>query len=120
MSDVSGSLLSRTITRQPLLVGIIIDVSSSMKRNWQNKDGIKLPRIKVIRDSLNRYLQEEKFKTYKSSLNSQVELFRSLSNAMIRWMPSTLIGIVSRYQTGMLSLEIYLNILKEISSDDRI
>jgi hypothetical protein len=75
MSDVSDSLLSTTITQQPLIVGIIIDVSNSMKRNWPNKDGRKLPRIEVIRDSLNRYLQEEQFKTYKSSLNNQIELF---------------------------------------------
>lgn len=75
MSDVSGSPLPTTITQQPLLVGIIIDVSSSMKRNWRNKDGRKLPRIEVIRNSLNKYLQEEQFKTYKDSLNDQIELF---------------------------------------------
>src|SRR5215469_8240156 len=75
MSDASGSFLSTTIGQQPLLVGIIIDVSSSMKRNWQNKDGKKLPRIEVIRDSLNRYLQDEKLKFHRNSLNNQIELF---------------------------------------------
>lgn len=75
MSDVSGSFLSTTITQQPLLVGIIVDVSGSMKRNWTNKDGRKLPRVKVIRDSLNKYIHEEKFKTYTSSLYGQIELF---------------------------------------------
>jgi hypothetical protein len=75
MSDISDSLLSTTITQQPLLVGIIIDVSSSMKRNWRNKDGRKLPRIEIIRDSLNKYLQEEQFKAYRNSSNNQIELF---------------------------------------------
>ncbi|HEU5382674.1 MAG TPA: vWA domain-containing protein [Ktedonobacteraceae bacterium] len=75
MSDISGSLLSTITAQQSLLVGIIIDVSSSMKRNWRNKDGRKLPRIEVIRDSLNKYLQEEKFKAYRSSSNRQIELF---------------------------------------------
>ena len=75
MSDVSNSLLSTTITQQPVIVGIIIDVSGSMKRNWSNKDGKKLPRIEVIRDSLNRYLQEEQLKTYRESLNNHIELF---------------------------------------------
>jgi len=75
MSDVSDSLLSTSITQQPLIVGIIIDVSSSMKRNWPNKDGKKLPRIEVIRDSLNKYLQEEQLKTYNKFLNNQIELF---------------------------------------------
>ncbi len=46
-----------------------------MKRNWPNKDGKKLPRIEVIRDSLNRYLQEEQLKTYSQALNNQIELF---------------------------------------------
>lgn len=46
-----------------------------MKRNWRNKDGRKLPRIEIIRDSLSKYLQEEKFKVYRSSSNNQIELF---------------------------------------------
>ena len=75
MSDVSDSFLPATITQQPLLVGIIIDVSSSMKRNWRNKDGRKLPRIEVIRDSLNRYLQEKHVQAYGNLLNKQIELF---------------------------------------------
>ena len=75
MNDNPGSLFPPIIAQQPLIVGIIIDVSVSMKRNWPNKDGKKLPRIEVIRDSLNRYLQEERLKTYGRSLNNQVELF---------------------------------------------
>jgi hypothetical protein len=46
-----------------------------MKRNWTNKDGRKLPRIEVIRDSLNKYLKEEHLKTYGSLLNNRIELF---------------------------------------------
>lgn len=46
-----------------------------MKRNWPNKDGRKLPRIEVIRDSLNKYLQEEQYKIPGSLLNNQIELF---------------------------------------------
>lgn len=75
MNDVSSPPLSTTIAQQPLIVGIIVDVSSSMKRNWPNRDGKKLPRIEVIRDSLNKYLQKEELKTYSSSLNNQIDLF---------------------------------------------
>lgn len=39
---------------RPLLVGIIIDASSSMSRNWKNKDGKSLPKIEVIRDAFNQ------------------------------------------------------------------
>ncbi len=35
------------------LIGIVVDASSSMRRNWKNKNGKKLPKIEVIRDSLN-------------------------------------------------------------------
>lgn len=38
---------------RPLLVGIIIDASSSMSRNWKNKSGKSLPKIEVIRDAFN-------------------------------------------------------------------
>lgn len=43
----------------PLLLGIVVDVSSSMRRNWCNKDGKKLPRIAVIRDTLNELIKKE-------------------------------------------------------------
>lgn len=75
MSNGSGSPFSTPVAQQPLIVGIIIDVSGSMKRNWPNKDGKKLPRIEVIRDSLNRYLQEEQHRKYSKFLNNQIELF---------------------------------------------
>ncbi|HEY1354317.1 MAG TPA: vWA domain-containing protein [Ktedonobacteraceae bacterium] len=75
MNDTSTTPLATTLAPQPLLVGIIIDVSSSMKRNWPNKDGKKLPRIKVIRDALHTYLQDEQLKTGSKLLNKRIDLF---------------------------------------------
>jgi hypothetical protein len=43
----------------PVLIGVLIDVSNSMRRNWRNKGGKKLPRIKVIKDALNKRIKEE-------------------------------------------------------------
>lgn len=43
----------------PLLIGVLVDVSCSMQRNWHNKDGKKLPRIEMIRDALNRRIKKE-------------------------------------------------------------
>jgi hypothetical protein len=45
---------------KPLLVGIIIDVSSSMRKNWKNKEGKRLPQIEVIKDGLNRQIRKIK------------------------------------------------------------
>lgn len=39
--------------RRPILLGIIVDVSNSMKRNWKNRDGREMPRIEVVKDALN-------------------------------------------------------------------
>ena len=50
---------------KPTLVGFIIDVSSSMRRNWKNRDGRKMPQIEVIKEALNR--QTQKIKTLHSS-----------------------------------------------------
>lgn len=47
----------------PVLLGILIDVSNSMRRNWCNKSGKKLPRIKVIKDALNKRIKEEQRRT---------------------------------------------------------
>ncbi len=44
------------------LLGVLVDVSHSMSNNWHNKDGKKLPRIEVIRDTLNRKLKEEQMR----------------------------------------------------------
>jgi hypothetical protein len=51
MSEMSKN--RRRKRPRPLLVGIIIDASSSMSRNWKNKNGKSLPKIEVIRDAFN-------------------------------------------------------------------
>jgi len=45
---------------KPSLVGFIIDVSSSMRRNWKNRDGRRMPQIEVIKEALNRQTQKIK------------------------------------------------------------
>jgi hypothetical protein len=40
---------------RPILMGVIIDASSSMSKNWNNKRGKKLPKIEVIRNTFNRH-----------------------------------------------------------------
>ncbi len=42
-----------------VLLGVIIDVSDSMRESWRNKDGKRLPRIEIIRETLNRKIKEE-------------------------------------------------------------
>src|ERR1700730_16184318 len=55
-SNISGDHPSQSSAQ----VGIIVDVSSSMRRNWRNMANAKrLPRIEVIRDALNKWLREE-------------------------------------------------------------
>ncbi len=49
---------STTDRLKPLLVGLIVDVSSSMQRNWKNSDGKKLPKIEIIRDALNKQVKK--------------------------------------------------------------
>jgi hypothetical protein len=44
-------------TSSPELIGIIVDVSNSMRRNWTKKGGKKEPRIETIRDVLNKELK---------------------------------------------------------------
>lgn len=53
--------LSEEIPSRTLL-GIIVDVSYSMSNNWHNKDGKEIPRIKVVKDTLNRKLKEEQMR----------------------------------------------------------
>src|SRR5260370_3186480 len=43
----------------PVLIGVLVDVSNSMRRNWRKKGGKKLPRIEVIKDALNKCIKEE-------------------------------------------------------------
>jgi hypothetical protein len=62
-------------TNKPLLVGIIIDVSSSMRRNWKNKEGKRLPQIEIIKDGLNRQIRKIKSIYSEKPETKEVELF---------------------------------------------
>jgi hypothetical protein len=63
-------------TTSPLLLGIVIDVSSSMRRNWRNQDGKKLPRIEVVRDALNKRIREKQNSFYnQKDTNNEIEIF---------------------------------------------
>lgn len=44
------------------LLGVLVDVSHLMSNNWHNKDGKELPRIEVVRDTLNRKIKEEQMR----------------------------------------------------------
>ncbi len=50
--------MSNNSKQTSLYIGFIIDVSSSMRRNWKNEEGKTLPRIEVVRDILNRHFQK--------------------------------------------------------------
>lgn len=56
---LSSNVLPSSQQESRVLLGVIIDVSYSMRESWHNKDGKKLPRIEVIRDILNRKIKEE-------------------------------------------------------------
>src|SRR5260370_31042340 len=45
-----------------MLLGVLVDVSHSMSNSWHNKDGKKLPRIEVVKETLNRKLKEEQMR----------------------------------------------------------
>ena len=62
-------------TNKPLLIGIIIDVSSSMRRNWKNKEGKRLPQIEIIKDGLNRQIRKIKSVYSQKPEAREVELF---------------------------------------------
>ncbi len=42
--------------KDPVLIGIILDVSRSMKNNWKNRTGKSLPRFDVVREILNEQI----------------------------------------------------------------
>jgi hypothetical protein len=44
-------------TSSPDLIGVIVDVSNSMRLNWEKKDGKGQPRIETIRDALNKEIK---------------------------------------------------------------
>lgn len=66
---------SRISKNQPLLLGIIIDVSSSMRRNWKNREGKRLPQIEVIKDGLNRQIRKIKSLYSSKPGTKDVEIF---------------------------------------------
>ncbi len=62
-------------TNKPLLIGIIIDVSSSMRRNWKNKEGKRLPQIEIIKDGLNRQIRKIRSIYSEKPETKEVEFF---------------------------------------------
>lgn len=44
------------------LLGILVDVSHSMSNSWHNKDGKKIPRIEVVKETLNKKLKDEQMR----------------------------------------------------------
>lgn len=62
-------------SNEPLLIGIIIDVSSSMRKNWKNKEGKRLPQIEVIKDGLNRQIRKIKSVYSSKPETRDVEIF---------------------------------------------
>jgi hypothetical protein len=76
MDDFSNPQQVVSETQQSLLIGVVIDVSNSMRRNWRNKDGKRLPRIEVIRDGLNRRIREEQRRLQTEGKQSKgIEIF---------------------------------------------
>ena len=63
------------ISGTPTLLGIIVDVSISMKRSWKNRDGKKLPRIQVIRDVLNQQIRKAAFTKNQGEQTPTIEVF---------------------------------------------
>jgi von Willebrand factor type A domain len=64
-----------TSTNRPLLIGIIVDVSSSMRRNWKNREGKHLPQIEIIKEGLNRQIRKIKSVYSEKPETKDVELF---------------------------------------------
>ena len=65
---------SENTSRKPLLIGIILDVSSSMRRNWRNEEDEEMPRIEVIRDALNKEIGRQSF-LHSSSRKKATDVF---------------------------------------------
>lgn len=60
---------------KPLLLGILLDVSASMRENWKNRDGRSLPRIQVIQKILYDKLQYSQEQNTDDKKGSQTDLF---------------------------------------------
>lgn len=48
---------SRSQQDSPLVIGLLIDVSSSMRRNWQNRDGQSTPRAQVVLNAIHEHIR---------------------------------------------------------------
>ena len=60
----------------PVLIGVLVDVSNSMRRNWRKKGGKKLPRIEVIKEALNKRIKEEqRLQQSQESISDDIEIF---------------------------------------------
>jgi len=63
-------------TTTPILIGVIVDVSNSMRRNWEKKEGKGEPRIETIRDGLNKEIKRfQKLYADKSLEKQDVSFF---------------------------------------------
>lgn len=58
--------------KSPVFLGIVVDVSNSMRRNWKNKDGRKMPRIEAVKDALNTQFKKATLLGAKSSRTIEV------------------------------------------------
>src|ERR1041384_2538588 len=75
-----------TKTMAPDLIGVIVDVSNSMRRNWEKKDGKGEPRIETIRDALNREIKRFQALQADNSLGTQNVSFFCLGMGFQRTM----------------------------------
>ena len=65
----------RTVS-PPVLIGVLVDASNSMRRNWRRKGGKKLPRIEVIKEALNKRIKEEqRLQQSQEPISDDVEIF---------------------------------------------
>lgn len=74
MNSTSPKTQSETKT-PPTVIGIIVDVSNSMCKNWRNHDGRPLPRIEVVRDTLNERLRKVNKDNASSKRGRNVDVF---------------------------------------------
>jgi hypothetical protein len=64
------------VTPSPVLIGVLVAVSNSMRRNWRKKGGKKLPRIEVIKEALNKRIKEEqRLQQSQEAMFDDVEIF---------------------------------------------
>jgi hypothetical protein len=60
---------------KPLLLGILLDVSASMRESWKNRDGRSLPRIQVVQKTLHDRLQYFQAQNTDDEKGPQADLF---------------------------------------------